>query len=591
MFATTSQNTKMRIMLDQKSNRLLISAPPYMNDKIRQLPNRRWDGKRKVWTAPVLRANAVVVASWDAEFTPEAMEAVTRASSAAGPKPSAFPAFYPFKRKPRPHQKKAMDHVYGVHATALLMDMRTGKTKVTIDVACASRMEGKVGAVMLVCPLSLRKNWVRELKKDAGIPYTAHLLDTSPKGKKDFEKWLSTPHDFKWLLVGVESLAAGSAAQLAERFCLANANVMCVVDESSKIKNPSATRTKTVTSLGKLCKFRQILTGTPMATGAHDLFAQYEFLDPDIIGVGDYYSFFNRYVVRGGFENKQIVGYTNLDELAALVAPYTYQVRQGEVVDMEKVYQVRTVQMSDTQRDFYKSMNKLRAVELGDLKLAASTVLEKMMRLHEIAGGSVSFARPQEEIDAAVDAGLRKPSKFITRRIDGPNPKIRELLDIVEDHPGPTIVWCAYSEEISMCVEALVDKYGRDQVAEIHGGVAEADRDRNVYELFCGLKSRFIVGNAATGGMGLTMDVADNIIYYSSTFNLIDRLQSEERGTASGRSIRVFDIVAEGTVDEVVINANVAKLDLSEYVRKLISENRMAELAEAGILVDGTAAG
>lgn len=574
-------------MLDQKSNRLLVSAPAYMNDVIRQLPNRRWDGKRKVWTAPVLRANAAAVSRWDADFTPEARAAVDAACQASVVKATSFPHFYPFKRKPRPHQKAAMEHVYGVHATALLMDMRTGKTKVTIDVACASRMEGKIGAVILVCPLSLRKNWVRELKKDAAIPYSVHLLDTSPKGKKDFERWLNTPHDFKWLLVGVESLAAGSAAQLAERFCLSSPNVMCAVDESSKIKNPSATRTKAVTALGRLCVFRQILTGTPMATGAHDLFAQYEFLDPNIIGVGDYYSFFNRYVVRGGFENKQVVGYTNLDELAALVAPFTYQVRQGDVVDMEKVYQVRTVQMSDQQKELYKSMNKLRSVEVGDLSLAASTILEKMMRLHEIAGGSVSFSRLQDEINAAVDAGLKKPSKFITRRIEGANPKIRELLDVVDDHPGPTIVWCAYSEEIRMVVEALVDRYGRDQVVEIHGAVAEADRDKNVYDMFCGLKSRFIVGNAATGGMGLTMDVADNIIYYSSTFNLIDRLQSEERGTASGRSIRIFDIVAEGTVDEAVIGANAAKLDLSEYVRKLISENRMAELAEAGVQLDG----
>lgn len=589
MFGTSKRNTDgVTVDLDPKSQRFLIKAGPWHNDKIRQMPNRRWDKKRDAWTAPAIRANAAVLKAWEGiSLTDAARAAMDKACEPPNSKPALFPTWYQFKRPPRPKQLEAMQHVYGLHAAALLMDMRTGKTKVLIDLMCASRMEGRIGGVLLVCPLSIRKNWVRELAIDATIPYSYHLLDTSPAGAKAFDRWLAQPHDFKWLLVGVESLAAGSAIKYAERFMLATTKPACAVDEASKIKNAAATRTKNVISLGKLAAVRQILTGTPMATGAHDLYAQYEFLDPDIIGVGDVYSFFNRYVVRGGFENKQIEGYTNLDELANLVAPFTFQVRQHEVIAMEKAYEVRTVKMGEEQKKFYKSMSKLREVEFGDLRLAASTILEKVMRLHEIAGGSVSFRRPQEEIDAAVDAGLRKPSKFITQRIEGVNPKVRELMDIVDLHPGPTIVWCAYSEEIRMCVDALVAEYGRDQVVEIHGGVNEHDRDRNVNELFRGLKARFIVGNAATGGMGLTMDVADNIVYYSSTFNLIDRLQSEERGTASGRSIKVFDIMAEGTVDELVASANAAKLDLSEYVRKLISENRIAEIKEMGIELEG----
>jgi SNF2 family DNA or RNA helicase len=591
MQPNSNLNTKptTSVDFDEKRGRFLIRCPVWDNNRVRALPNRRWDGKAKHWTAPAIRANVeclnrLFMAS--AEISEAARNKIDgyTAERKGRVRPSAFPSFYGFKRSPRQKQREALEKTYGLHAFALFMDMRTGKTKVLIDMACALRIEDKVNRVVLVCPLSLRKNWTREFAKDATIPVDYHLLDTKDKGKS-FDRWLNTPHDFKWLIVGVESLAAGSAIEYVKRFCLTSTKILCAVDESSKIKTHSAARSKNVVSLRNSCEYRGILSGTPMTKSPLDLFMQYEFIDPDIIGLGDYYAFRARYAVMGGYENRQVIGYENLDELIELISPYTYQVRQSEVFESAKEYVVREVELSPKQRASYADLKKYSRLDGDDGKvLVVQNVLEKMLRLQEVTGGFVSYEYSDEQIES-----MRKTwgeSKKLPRTyrvpVDGENPKVAEILACAEDYEGPTIVWCAFKDEIYAVCKALRDVYGDDQVVEYHGDVDEDQRDQHV-QAFLARKARFFVGNAATGGMGLTLDIADNIFYFSNTFNYVDREQSEERGTAEGKTMLIVDIVARGTVDDTILEANEAKKDVSEYVRGKIDEQRAAMGAQAAI--------
>lgn len=300
-----------------------------------------------------------------------------------------------------------------------------------------------------------------------------------------------------------------------------------------------------------------------------DLFAQFEFLDPDIIGMGDYYSFRGQYAIMGGFQEKQIIGYQNLEELMEIIEPFVFQVRKDEVFPdaPPKIYIRREVKMNKEQERLYKSMKKDKMVQTGNKELLVQNTLERMLRLQEITGGIVSYAIPEEE-------QVAKGPKFYREYIPGGNPKLEEVLDVTEEYDGPTIVWCAYKEEIFLVAKALREKYGEDQVVELHGDIDEDTRDINVNVLFQGRKARFLVGNAATGGMGLTMSVAEIEIYFSNTFNYIDREQSEERafGPDKKNGTIIVDIVAERTVDEHIVGALERKQDLAEYVRGTIDD-------------------
>lgn len=562
---------------DHKSGRFRVVCPFHLNSLPKSLPNRRWEKSKRVWSAPAIRANVEHMAKRFApslvKFSKEAQEVIGSSMAkysdfvkgARAPGLPDFPSWYPFKTKPRSKQMEALEKIYGLKTIALFMDMRTGKSKVVIDLASAMRMQSTLHKVVIVCPHSVRRNWLDEIAIHAPFEVDAMLLDTGKP--KAFESWLGRKHDFKWLIMGVESLSAGGAYALAERFLLSDTNVLMVVDESQSIKTHNSTRSERAVSLGKKAEYRLIMTGTPIADSPLDLFMQFEFLDPDIIGLGDYYSFRSRYAVMGGYEDKQVIGYQNLEELTEIIEPFIFQVRKKDVFPdaPDTVYVKRMVKLNPAQKALYVQMKKTSRVTFDGTDTAVKNTLEKMLRLQEITAGILT----------TVDAPAEDPEEkrvFTKRRIDGPNPKMDELLLTVEEFSGPTIIWCVYVDEIKMVVETLSAKYGADQVVEVHGAIGDDQRHKNVKELFQQRKARFLVGNPQTGGVGLTMSVAEVEIYCSNSFKYIDRIQSEERGFGPNKpkGTIVVDIVAEGTVDTEILKALEKKQSVSEYVRESI---------------------
>jgi len=79
---------------------------------------------------------------------------------------------------------------------------------------------------------------------------------------------------------------------------------------------------------------------------------------------------------------------------------------------------------------------------------------------------------------------------------------------------------------------------------------------------------RFFVGNPRTGGYGLTLTAADTVIYYSNSFDLEVRLQSEDRAHRIGqtRSVTYVDLISPGTVDEKIVKALRGKINIATEV-------------------------
>jgi SNF2 family DNA or RNA helicase len=315
------------------------------------------------------------------------------------------------------------------------------------------------------------------------------------------------------------------------------------------------------------------MTGTPVANAPMDLFMQFQFLDENIIGTGDFYSFRNRYAVMGGYEGREIIGYQNMEELIELVSPYVYQVRKSDVLTElpPKVYEIREVQFNEKQKELYRDLVKKNRAVMGDRGLTVNTVLERMLRLQEVCGGVVTFERNPDIFNKA---------KFEHSRIPGKNPKVEELLAITEEYQVSTIIWCRFIEEIHMVTEALAAKYGADQIVQIYGQVSETDRDINVQERFQTKKARFLVGNASTGGTGLNMTAAELVVYYSNSFNYVERDQSEDRAHRIGqtKSVLYIDLVMEKSVDGAILEALKGKKNVSEFVRESIDAKNAESL-------------
>ena len=79
---------------------------------------------------------------------------------------------------------------------------------------------------------------------------------------------------------------------------------------------------------------------------------------------------------------------------------------------------------------------------------------------------------------------------------------------------------------------------------------------------------RFLIGNPAKGKEGHDLYAARTVIYYSNSFNLIDRLQSEDRAHRIGQEhpVNYIDLVANGTVDEHIIGALRDKFNIASQI-------------------------
>ena len=126
-----------------------------------------------------------------------------------------------------------------------------------------------------------------------------------------------------------------------------------------------------------------------------------------------------------------------------------------------------------------------------------------------------------------------------------------------------------YREDLKNIVTALKKAYGEASTVEYHGGVDATLRQDNIAQ-FQDVKgpTRFFVGNAQTGGYGITLTAANTVIYYSNNYDLEKRLQSEDRAHRIGQtgSVTYVDLVAEKTIDERIIKSLKDKIGIANEI-------------------------
>lgn len=581
---TFNPNNKMRI--DAEGGSFYVSCPFWANDLLAAVPSKRWTKSKRAWAVKAFKMNTEAVRQLAAMAGVETTEAAKQLmgrveeQAIAAVTGNAFPPWYKFKTQPLKHQREALEKGYGRRAFALFMDMQTGKSKTAIDLCVAHRIEGHIDSVLIIVKRTLRHNWLEQLEIHCPIPYDAILPEVGKA--RDFEKWLHRRHDFKVMIVGWESLSAGGMAALCERFVTTMPKPAIIGDETTYITNHKSTRTEVTCKLGRRAEYRYALTGTPATEGPLNLFAQFEFLDPNIIGLGDFYAFRNRYCIMGGYQHEvrpgkkiatEVIGYQNMEELMGMVAPYIFQVTKTEAYDLPpKRYEKRTVDITKEQRALIKEV-KDGVLKSGDDEMVLNTVLTVMLRAHQIVGGY--SVKPREKRWIGRDKMEKFKLEYDPVELIKPesNPKMIELLDVVREFKGRKqgLVWAVYQPEIE-AISKLLRAEGL-RIGELHGGVPDAERQPMV-NAFAKGDLDIIVGNASTGGMGYTMMASEINVFYNNTHKAIDRLQAEDRAWGHGQTKPGIwvDIVAERTIDVTILKALESKMDLQDYVKHRIRE-------------------
>lgn len=430
--------------------------------------------------------------------------------------------------------------------------MGCGKTLTAIAVTGVGYQAGHIQRVLIVSPTSVVPVWPKEFDEYASFPFRcAVMLGTKQKRLAALDTLVNSPDDaLKVAVINYESAwRDGILEELADY-----KPDLIICDESQRIKSHSAAQSKALHQLGDLAPYKMILSGTPVQNSAVDLWSQYRFLDPSVFG-RNFYTFRNRYCVMGGFNRHEIVKYKHVDELVRKEHSIAYRVTKAEALDLpEQIFETRHVVLGDGCMREYNELKRESFLELdSNVSVTAPTVLTKLLRLQQFTGGFLP-----------ADNG--KIMEMGTDKLDALEDLIR---DNVLESGHKMVIFARFIPEIR-AIERLAEKAlaGKYSCVTISGDTPQNSRGEYVERFQTDPNCVIFIGQIDTAGAGITLTAADTCVYYSTSFNYASYEQSLSRIHRIGQSNRCLyvHLVADGTIDEMVMKALERKKDLAQMV-------------------------
>lgn len=512
-------------------------------ESIKEIEGRFYDADEKCWVIPLTAQNASTLSLLGASLDESLKELaktvrVAFVSRCEHRKPRV-------KAKLFAHQKDAYDFALDAFekgkAVALLADMGTGKSMMTIAITGTLEADKGVKKMLVVCPKSIVGVWEDEFRKFADYRYALTVLDGTMEKKRSAFNYMQGAA-LQIIVVNYES-----CWRLESEITKWKPDLI-VCDESSKIKTPSASQSKALHRLGRQSKYNIILTGTPITGSPLDIFSQYKFLDDSIFGTS-FYLFRNRYAILGGYQNRMIVGYRHLDELVEKVHSIAFRIKIEDAVDLPPfIDKTQIVPLEPPAQSIYRMIEKDCYAELAGGEVTARNVLTQLLRLAQCTGGFI-----------------RNDSMGTAEQVS--SAKLEALEDIIEtclSEEKKVVVFARFVPEIEAIAAMLKKK--KIGYAQIYG--ATTDRADQVKKFQEDPEIKVFIGQLQTTGMGLTLTAANVAVFYSLDFSYANYEQSRARIHRIGQKQKCLYIhlVGKGTVDEKILNALKHKGDIAKIM-------------------------
>ena len=503
---------------------------------------------------------------------------------------------YRYKTEPRGKQREVVETTWDEFVWGLLCRPGTGKTKMFLDTAGMLWCADRIDALLVIAPDGVDRQWIKE-----GAP--THLSDDVPRvcgnyksqmGKQAYEALLrgivrSTKDKLKVLTISFDGVQTVRGKKLVEEF-LRQHRVLGVDDESHRTSNPKTAASKAVKKVLRACRYRRIGTGTLIRQNPFSAYGQFDLLGDGLLGFSSMTAFKSMYAEllpkdnwlvqriskqiadktkQRGADGKlpftpQIVAtddngrpmFRNLPDLRKRLLKVASMLTLADVNGKEPVVNesTRYVQLTTAQVAVYHELQKYGVAQAPGGQLTADGALAMSIRLAQIAGGYA----PSDDDPAAAQVGEV-------------NPKVQEVLGLIEElGEGKLVIWCKFRAEIAGLLAKLREVYGPASTVEYHGSLNGKQKDAAKRTFIDDPACRFFVGQTRAGGTGLDgmQAVAQYMVFYSNDYPYELRDQAIGRLARTGGSdvVQVWDIVAEGTVDDDVIDCMRAAQDVSETV-------------------------
>ena len=462
--------------------------------------------------------------------------------------------FTTWKTEPYEHQKAFLKFSES-HAQMLLLDQPgLGKTKQSLDLIANRILAGQIRKALIIVGVSgLQYNWQNEVKKHTDL--VGYILGTRPVGKSGLQTKIGSGKDkvddvnrlkkmtAQVIITNIESLRNAAIVDALKQQVQDGIIGMVVVDEVHKCKNPKAKQTEGLLELDTHYKLG--LTGTPIVNSPLDLYAMMKWLNRT---VPPKTYFEAKYCIKGGFEDREVIGYKNLDDLAFDFNCWTLRRTKAECLDLpEKTVQTYYVDLLPEQKKLYKEIQK-------DLRERSAEIM--------------AAASPMGQL-----VGLKKATSCPPRVMETFPPeacaKLESLLDIVEEviASGQKIVIFCYHVFTIEYLNWALRKHGYNP-ALIYGAISNEVREANEHAFQTIPECNIILGNYQTMGTGINLTASSTIVEYELPWTAADEEQAQDRCHRIGQfnPVNIIRLVTRGTYD--VVNEEIVdgKYELSETI-------------------------
>ncbi|MEW5940479.1 MAG: DEAD/DEAH box helicase [Chloroflexota bacterium] len=437
-----------------------------------------------------------------------------------------------------PYQEQGAMHLAFGRRAMLADDMGLGKTVQAIAASALLKEMRDIQHALIICPASLKHQWAREIRRFTSLSVT--VVEGNLAARRDLYRDSSF---FK--IINYELVRHDMDELLKLRPDL------IILDEAQRIKNWRAKTAQMVKSLPSRYAF--VLTGTPLENRIDELYSIFQFLDPRILG--PLWHFNDRFYELEKRESGtyKVLGYKNIDQLRALIAPYVLRRTRDEVLkDLPpRVDNNFFVEMTDPQWRAYREFQEQVAKLLSKAKRQPLTPKE-----HEIL--LMCLVKMRLICNALALHDKEIPPKEIERT----GPKLTELDEILSEEIASNghkaIVFSQWANMLAL-TEPIIQRVGLGYV-KLTGDVPSAKRGALIEKFFDDPACRVFLSTDA-GGVGLNLQAASLVINLDLPWNPAVLEQRIARAHRHGQpsSVQVINLVAKDTIEERMLDTLAAK--------------------------------
>lgn len=525
---------------------IVISYDHYRNrnlSEVKALPNRRFDGKKKVWIVPT--THRVPVLAMAQKCKAEVLEVNNTKPEITGEKPE-LPNLE--EKIPLSHSKGFYLRPYQEHGVAAGLQMKKyingdeqglGKTLQTISTLYAAHLRGEdVFPALIICPASMKHTWQREWHEWTDVK--AMILEDKIKMNwpRYYELGLA-----KVFITNYESLKKFFVEYMPPKGKLRNSmdikmrdNVelfkAVAIDESHRCKDTKTQQTKLALRIAMNKEWRILLTGTPVVNKPIDLFPQLAIMGH--LGLfGGRKGYLTRYCEGGR-------GASNLNELKYLLHKHCFFRREKKDVAKDLPDKQRQTILCDitTRKEYNRVetdfLSYLQDEGWDDEAIARKLRGEMMVKMGEL--------------------------KRISAR--GKMNEVKEFINEVNESGEKLIVFCVLHE----IVDELLKEYpkavtvtGRDNADQKQESIDRFQNDPECKLIICNIKA---------AGVGITLTASSRVAFIEYPWTYADCVQCEDRAHRIGQKNNVMCtyFLGSDTIDQKLFQLIQSKAETANTI-------------------------